>query len=35
VVEWRWFTAAELRAEHAGGFEVEPPHLPDLLEARS
>lgn len=35
VVEWRWFTAAELRIEHAAGHEVEPPHLPDLLEEHS
>jgi 8-oxo-dGTP pyrophosphatase MutT (NUDIX family) len=35
VVEWRWFTADELRTEHASpptnGHEVEPPDLPDLL----
>lgn len=35
VVEWRWFTAAELRAEHADGFEVEPPHLPELIEEQT
>jgi len=32
VIEWRWFGAAELRAEHATGYELEPPQLPDLLE---
>ena len=34
VVEWRWFTADELRAEHRDGHEVEPPELPELLEAQ-
>jgi 8-oxo-dGTP pyrophosphatase MutT (NUDIX family) len=33
VVEWRWFTPAELRAEHRDGHEVEPPDLPDIIEA--
>jgi hypothetical protein len=32
VVEWRWFSAPELRDEHAHGYEVEPPDLPDTLE---
>jgi 8-oxo-dGTP pyrophosphatase MutT (NUDIX family) len=32
VVEWRWFTADEMRGEHATGYEVEPPALPDLIE---
>jgi 8-oxo-dGTP pyrophosphatase MutT (NUDIX family) len=34
VVEWRWFTADELRAEHASRYEAEPPNLPELLEQR-
>jgi hypothetical protein len=32
VVDWRWFSADELRTEHTDGFEVEPPNLPDLIE---
>jgi 8-oxo-dGTP pyrophosphatase MutT (NUDIX family) len=35
VVEWRWFTADELRTEHATAHEVEPPELPDLLQAQA
>jgi 8-oxo-dGTP pyrophosphatase MutT (NUDIX family) len=35
VVEWRWFSADELRAEHAAGHEVEPPHLPELLKEQT
>ena len=34
VLEWRWFSADELRAEHRSGYEIEPPELPDLLEAQ-
>jgi 8-oxo-dGTP pyrophosphatase MutT (NUDIX family) len=34
VVEWRWFTPAELRTEHRDGHEIEPPDLPELIEAR-
>jgi 8-oxo-dGTP pyrophosphatase MutT (NUDIX family) len=34
VIEWRWFTADELRHEHATGHEVEPPELADLLEGQ-
>lgn len=32
VIEWRWFSAQELRDEHASGHEVEPVNLPELLE---
>jgi len=31
VVEWRWFTADELAAEHAHAYEVEPAELPAML----
>lgn len=34
VVAWRWFTADELRDEHRDGYEVEPPELPDRLQAQ-
>jgi 8-oxo-dGTP pyrophosphatase MutT (NUDIX family) len=33
VVEWRWFSADELRTEHVEGFEIEPPDLPEKLES--
>ncbi|CAN5374906.1 NUDIX hydrolase [soil metagenome] len=35
VVEWRWFTAAELTDEHTNRFEVEPANLPQLLKERT
>ena len=35
VVEWRWFTAGELRIEHTAGHELEPANLADLLEERT
>jgi 8-oxo-dGTP pyrophosphatase MutT (NUDIX family) len=35
VVEWRWFSAGELRQEHVIGHEVEPANLPDLLEEQT
>jgi 8-oxo-dGTP pyrophosphatase MutT (NUDIX family) len=31
VVEWRWFSADELQAEHEHGHEVEPADLPRLV----
>ncbi|MEO8262170.1 MAG: NUDIX domain-containing protein, partial [Pseudolysinimonas sp.] len=31
VVEWRWFSAEELGAEHSQGYEVEPAELPAML----
>lgn len=34
VVEWRWFSADELRNEHAARYEVEPAHLPEMLRER-
>lgn len=35
VVEWRWFTATELRAEHRDGYEVEPADLPERVESQT
>lgn len=32
VLDWRWFSAEELRTEHASGHEIEPETLPALLE---
>ncbi|HEV7741378.1 MAG TPA: NUDIX domain-containing protein [Pseudolysinimonas sp.] len=34
VVQWRWFTADELRHEHGHGHEVEPADLPEKLESQ-
>jgi 8-oxo-dGTP pyrophosphatase MutT (NUDIX family) len=34
VLEWRWFTADELRTEHLHGHEVEPSDLPTRLESQ-
>jgi 8-oxo-dGTP pyrophosphatase MutT (NUDIX family) len=34
VVEWRWFSADELRDEHVNRYEVEPADLPDILNER-
>lgn len=34
VLEWRWFTADELAAEHLSGYEVEPADLPDKVRSQ-
>jgi len=34
VVEWRWFSADELRDEHSERFEVEPAELPVMLDTQ-